>query len=66
MEMQLYQPIESSRDIKMFRFKSYSMMIIPSLQDDLFHVIVEKEGEGVSINCLLTKEGIFNAYCIEL
>ena len=66
MPKQLYKEIKGSRDVRTFRYLQYSMLIIPSLQDDLSHVIVEEEGNGVILNCLLTKEGIYNIYGIEL
>ena len=61
-----FKKVESSRDVTAFRSLHYSMLIIPSLQDDLVHVIIEGEFTGVTVNCLLTKEGIYNAYGIEI
>ena len=57
--------MESSRDVRSFRYGDNMMMIIPSLQDDLFHVIVGKPSY-TPVNILLTKEGIWNQYGIEL
>jgi hypothetical protein len=53
------------RDLRTFRNGEYVMTVFPSLQDDLYHVIIENEF-CVTINNLMTKDAIENVYGIKL
>lgn len=58
--------MQSSRDVRSYQSSDYHMMIIPSLQEDLWHVIMENENDGVMLNCLLTKEAILEIHGIDV
>jgi hypothetical protein len=60
-------PMESSRDVQAFRAADWQMMIIPSLQDKMWHVIIDRVGEnGVLINRLYSREEIYSAFDIKV
>jgi len=59
--------MESVREIRAFRAADWQMMIIPSLQDKAFHVIIDRAGENdVLVNRLMVKEEILAAYGIQM
>lgn len=61
-----WEHIEGSRGVKTYACCEYRMLIIPSLQGDLYHVIMERENEGVTLNCLLTDDTIKEAHGIDV
>jgi len=63
----LWSKMESAREIRAYRAADWLMMIIPSLRDNTWHVIIDRVGEnGVLVNRLMTKEEIFHAFKIEV
>ena len=62
-----WTPMEGTRDIRAFRAADWQMMIIPSLQDNGWHVIIDRAGEnGILLNRLYSREEIFAAFTIEV
>lgn len=59
--------MESVREIQAFRAADWQMMIIPSLQVNGWHIIIDRAGEnGVLVNKLMTREEIFHAFGIRV
>ncbi len=59
--------MESVRTIQAFRAADWQMMIIPSLQDNAFHVIIDRAGEKkLLLNKLMSKEDLLDAYGIQM
>lgn len=59
--------MESAREIQAFRAADWQMIIIPSLQDNAWHVIIDRVGEnGVLMNRLYTREEILHAFNIKV
>jgi len=61
-----WEHIQGARDVQTFACADYRMLIIPSLQDEMHHVIIERAEEGITLRCLLTKEAIEEAYDIKI
>ncbi len=59
--------MESVREVRAFRSADWQMMVIPSLQDNAWHVIIDRAGEnGLLINKLMTREQIYDAFSIRV
>ena len=60
-----WSEMTSAREIRAFRAADWQMMIIPSLQENGWHVIIDRSGEnGVLLNRLMTREEILHAFKI--
>ena len=60
-----WEEVESVRMVRQFKYEDHQIMIIPSMQDDLYHFILANQF-GIVLNILLTEEAIYNTYGIEL
>ena len=59
--------MESVRTIMAFRAADWQMMVIPSLQDNAFHVIIDRAGEKkLLLNKLMSKEDLLDVYGIQM